>query len=155
MRRERAVQVPLDQVTDHCEGGARGDRIGRITTAVGPQVAILTRAVRADARGVARIVLSCEAGTGVCSGPLRATAAIRVRQRVKGTTRVRTVSKTIVAGRGSFSIPAGGRATVKLTLSRSALQRLARPKRARLATELRAISEGGDARRTVTFTRQA
>jgi hypothetical protein len=129
-----------------------GNRIGRITTTVGPQVAILTRRARASPRGVTRLELSGGPGTGLCAGRLHATATVRVRQPIRGTKRFRTVAKTIVAGRGQFSIPTGRQATVTLTLSISARRRLARSKQRRLSTELRAISTGGDARRRLTLT---
>ncbi len=129
-------------------------RIARITTTAEPGVAILTRRGRVGAGGATSVTLSCAAGTKPCVGAVDLTTTIRVRERPAGSKRVRTVTKTVTAGRsGRFEVAAGQRADVRVRLTAVGRSRLARSAAGRLATALRAASTGGDVRRRFTLTR--
>ena len=124
----------------------QSDRIGRITTSTGSAVAIQTRRARVSTRGFATVELACGAGSSRCAGKVVVTI-----RNPNPQTELPIGSPTITLARARFSLPAGQHATIKLRLTRNARRRVARAKRRRLSTQVRAITRDGDAWRNLTL----
>jgi len=118
--------------------------IASLTPTPGTAVSVVTRRARVDDAGSTSVQVVCGAGTEPCAGRFELTIRTRETVRPGGGQPAFTLPKVVVVGRGRHRLRPGQRRTVKVTMSRSGLRRLAR--RGRLEVRYRAASSAGDAR---------
>jgi hypothetical protein len=116
--------------------------LGSTSVHVAPAVALASSRISVAGHGATTRIL-CRAAA--CHGSLELTIKIVLAHRSHH--RIVRRSETIVLGRGSFSLAAGARAVVRLSLTRAGIARLVHPKTHSPATMLTIVVSGG---RTVT-----
>ena len=123
-----------------------------VTPAVGPAAApaaapvpapgrgtarLVTRSVRADAKGRLALRLSCPAGRGTCAGTLVVTAKAPSTRRPKG-----SAARPVTLASARFSVAGGGSATVRPRLTKAGRSLLARARGGRVKATARIVATG-------------